>query len=196
MYPEKINLAIFASGSGTNAEAIMTHFTNNASIKVALVLTNNPVAGVLGRANRFGVPAKIFDKEQFRDSNEVLAWLRNFEITHVVLAGFLWLVPENILREFAPRIINIHPALLPKFGGKGMYGGKVHDAVLTSGEKQTGITIHEVNDKFDEGKILFQAMCSIDAGDTADAIANKVHALEHAHFPRVIEQWVTGEPIQ
>ncbi|HWA33809.1 MAG TPA: phosphoribosylglycinamide formyltransferase [Cyclobacteriaceae bacterium] len=195
MESKNINLAIFASGNGTNAGVIMEHFKNGSPIRVALVLSNNPSAGVLARAARFGVPTKVFDKKQFRDSDDVVRWLREYHITHIVLAGFLWLVPENILRAYAPHIVNIHPALLPKFGGKGMYGDHVHHAVLSSNEKETGITIHEVNDKFDEGKILFQASCSIEPGDTAAAIANKVHALEHAHFPRVIRQWVMGEKV-
>jgi phosphoribosylglycinamide formyltransferase-1 len=195
MNPEKINLAIFASGNGTNAEAIMEHFKNDPRVSVSLVLTNNPSAGVLERARRFGVTTKVFDKKQFHESGNVVQWLRDFQITHVVLAGFLWLVPENILKAYSPRIINIHPALLPKFGGKGMYGDKVHNAVLSSNEKETGITIHEVNDRFDEGKILFQAACPVESGDKAVDIANKVHRLEHAHFPRVIRQWVLREPI-
>jgi phosphoribosylglycinamide formyltransferase-1 len=194
MTPNEFKLAIFASGNGTNAEAIMNYFGNASPIKVALVLTNNPSAGVLARAARLGVPTRVFDRKQFRDSDEVVQWLKEFHITHIVLAGFLWLVPENILRAYAPHIVNIHPALLPKFGGKGMYGDNVHNAVVASNEKETGITIHEVNDRFDEGKILFQASCPIMPGDTASSIATKVHQLEHAHFPRVIKQWVLGEP--
>jgi phosphoribosylglycinamide formyltransferase-1 len=195
MTPQKATLAIFASGNGTNAEAIMEYFKDDTQIKVALVLTNNQSAGVLARAVRFGVPAKIFDRKQFRETNEVVDWLKEFHITHIVLAGFLWLVPENILRAYAPHIVNIHPALLPKFGGKGMYGDNVHSAVVASSEKETGITIHEVNDKFDEGKILFQASCPVAPGDTAASVANKVHHLEHAHFPRVIKQWALGNSV-
>ncbi len=188
-------LAIFASGNGTNAEAIMEYFKNDARVKVVLVLSNNPSAGVLTRAARFGVPTKIFDRKQFRDSDEVVKWLRESDVTHLVLAGFLWLIPENILRAYAPHIVNIHPALLPKFGGKGMYGDNVHNAVVASNEKETGITIHEVNDKFDEGKILFQASCPVLSSDSAASIASKVHQLEHKHFPRVIKQWVLEERV-
>ncbi len=192
MQPKEIKLAIFASGNGTNAEAIMEYFRNNTSICVAVVLTNNPKAGVLNRAARFKVPTRIFDRKQFSESNDVLLWLKEFQVTHIVLAGFLWLVPANILKAYSPRIVNIHPALLPKFGGKGMYGDNVHNAVLSAGEQETGITIHEVNEKFDEGKILFQATCPVAPGDTAAMIADKVHKLEHAHFPRVIDEWISG----
>ncbi len=194
MTHQTVNLAIFASGNGTNAEAIMEYFKNASPIKVALVLTNNPSAGVLARATKFGVPTRVFDRKQFRESDEVVQWLGEFQITHIVLAGFLWLVPESILKAYAPRIINIHPSLLPKFGGKGMYGDHVHNAVLSSKEKETGITIHEVNDKFDEGKIVFQAVCPVEPGDTAEMIASKVHKLEHRHFPKIIRQWVVGRP--
>jgi phosphoribosylglycinamide formyltransferase-1 len=188
----KYKLAIFASGTGTNAEAIMTHFKNHPSIEVALLLSNNPIAGVLDRAKKFDVVSKTFDRIQFRENGEVLRWLSEAKATHLVLAGFLWLVPQDILKAFPQRIINIHPALLPKFGGKGMYGSKVHESVIASGEKETGITIHEVNEHFDEGKVLFQATCPIHPDDDPDAVAKKVHALEYAHFPKVIEKWVLG----
>jgi phosphoribosylglycinamide formyltransferase-1 len=189
---EKIRLAIFASGNGTNAEAIMEYFSKDEAIAVAVVLTNNPSAGVLERARRFGIHAEVFNRKQFYETDEVLATLARFRITHIVLAGFLWLVEKRILAAYPNRILNIHPALLPKFGGKGMYGEKVHQAVITASEQETGITIHEVNDKFDEGKILFQATCPVEPHDTAVTIAAKVHSLEHAHFPKVIRQWALG----
>ncbi len=186
----KFRIAVFASGSGTNAEAIMKHFNNDSRIEVALVLSNNPEAGALIRARNFNVRSKVFDKFQFRETTGVLDWLKEESVTHIVLAGFLRLVPENILRAFPDRIINIHPSLLPRFGGKGMYGNKVHEAVIASGLRETGISIHEVNERFDEGKILFQASCLVEKADSVEMIAQKVHALEHAHYPRVIEDWI------
>jgi phosphoribosylglycinamide formyltransferase-1 len=168
----------------------MKYFQNHPEIEIAMLLSNNPNAGALDRARKFRVPVRVFDKIQFRESSEVLGWLKDAGVTHVVLAGFLWLVPGDILKAYTAKIINIHPSLLPKFGGKGMYGSKVHESVRSSGEKETGITIHVVNERFDDGKILFQATCAVDAGDDIDLIARKVHALEHAHFPKVIERWI------
>jgi phosphoribosylglycinamide formyltransferase 1 len=185
----KSRIAIFASGSGTNAEAIFTYFKNHPSVEVVALLSNNPQAYALKRAANFNVPTKTFTKQEFRDSTIVLDWLQQKEVTHVVLAGFMWLVPTYLIKAFPHRIINIHPALLPKFGGKGMYGSHVHAAVKNAKEKETGITIHLVNEKYDEGKILFQTSCSIKPDDSVDDIANNVHALEHAHYPRIIEAW-------
>jgi len=185
-------IAVFASGSGTNAEVIITHFQNHPSIEVVLLLSNNPNAFALERAKKFNIPSTVFTKEQFRDSDEVLNWLRKYNVTHVALAGFLWLIPKNLTQAFPDRIINIHPALLPKFGGKGMYGMKVHEQVKTTAEKETGITIHLVNEQYDTGKILFQAKCPVDTDDTPEQIAAKVHQLEHAHYARVIEAWIVG----
>ncbi len=183
-------LAIFASGTGTNAEAILSYFEDDPNVIIALILSNNPNAGVLDRAVRFGVPAKVFNREQFRNS-DVLGWLQEKAITHIVLAGFLWLIPGSILSAYPQRILNIHPALLPKFGGRGMYGSKVHEAVKAASETETGISIHEVNEHFDEGKILFQARCKVEPYDTPEEIAQRVHELEYKHFPRVIKEWVT-----
>jgi phosphoribosylglycinamide formyltransferase 1 len=185
-------IAIFASGSGTNAEEIMKRFEHHATIRVGLLLSNNPDAFALERAKKFSVPTKIFTRAQFRESDDVVGWLRQAQITHVVLAGFLWLIPENLIRNF-PRMLNIHPALLPKFGGRGMYGMKVHEAVKAAGEKETGITIHEVNEKYDEGRIIFQARCSVAPNDTPEDIARKIHQLEYAHFPTVIENWIAAQ---
>ncbi len=186
-------VAIFASGSGTNAEAIMRHFQYRPGIDIALLLSNNPEAKALPRAEKFGVVTKVFSKVQFRESGEVLRWLKGAGVTHVVLAGFLWLIPPDMLKEYPDRIINIHPSLLPRHGGKGMYGAKVHEAVRNAGDLKTGITVHLVNERFDEGKIFFQATCAVDPGDTVEEIANKVHALEHAHYPEIIEQWIHGK---
>jgi phosphoribosylglycinamide formyltransferase-1 len=183
-------IAIFASGSGTNAEEIIRYFRSHSSIKVALLLSNNPNASALQRANKYGVTTIAFSKSQFVDSEEVVHLLKQAGITHVVLAGFLWLIPLNLIKAYAPRIVNIHPALLPKFGGKGMYGMKVHEAVKSQGEKETGITIHEVNEHYDEGRILFQTSCEVFSSDTPQQIAEKVHQLEYANYPKVIERWI------
>jgi len=183
-------LAIFASGSGTNAEEIFKHFQHHSAIKVSALLSNNPEAYALQRAANYGVPTKIFNRQQFRETDEVVHWLKEKEVTHIVLAGFLWLIPENLIRTFPGKIINIHPALLPKFGGKGMYGMKVHEAVKAAGETETGITIHEVNERYDEGRILFKAICPVMPEDTPEAIADKVHQLEYFWYPKVIEDWI------
>ncbi len=187
---KKIHLAVFASGNGSNAEAIMNYFLHHQQIEVVILLSNNPNALALERAKKFNVPFRVFDKRQFRESDEVLIWLKEFKITHIVLAGLLWLLPENLVQKFPDKIINIHPSLLPKFGGKGMYGPNVHKAVKAAGEKETGITIHLVNAHYDEGKILFQASCNVLSEDSFEAIASKVNALEHEYYPKVIERWV------
>lgn len=180
-------IAIFASGSGSNAQKIMERFQNNDSIEVSLVLTNNSKAKVLDRAKNFGVETMVFNRQQFRDDNTVLEALQQRNIDLVVLAGFLWLVPQKYVTIFPNQIINIHPALLPNYGGKGMYGMNVHEAVKANGEKETGITIHFVNEKYDDGAHIFQAKCSVAENDTPDDIANNIHQLEHEHFPKVIE---------
>jgi len=183
-------IAIFASGSGTNAEEIFKHFQHHTTIEVSALLSNNPKAYALERAKKYGKPTLVFDRKQIRETQEVVEWLKEMEITHIVLAGFLWLVPENLIRAFPGKIINIHPALLPKFGGKGMYGMKVHEAVKAACENETGITIHEVNEKYDDGKILFQGICQVSPSDTPEDIASNVHTLEHAWYPKVIEDWI------
>lgn len=188
----KARIAIFASGSGTNAEAIFNYFKNHSSIEIVLLLSNNSEAYALVRAKKYGVETKIFNRTQFRESEIVLSWLNEAKITHVVLAGFLWLIPEYLVRAFPDHIVNIHPALLPKYGGKGMYGMKVHEAVKAAHETVTGITIHKVNERYDDGQILFQATCEVSPLDTADQIAEKIHRLEHSHYPRVIEQWIVS----
>jgi phosphoribosylglycinamide formyltransferase-1 len=183
-------IAIFASGSGTNAEEIMKHFQQHSSAKVVLLLSNNPDAYALERATKYNIPSKVFTRQQWRESEIVLEWLAQKEVTHIVLAGFLWLVPEYLIKAYPGKIINIHPALLPKFGGKGMYGMKVHESVKSMGEKVTGITIHIVDENYDEGDILFQADCPVEDVDTPITIAQKVHQLEYLHFAKVIEKWI------
>lgn len=185
-------IAIFASGSGSNAEEIMRHFQQNPSNQVVLLLSNNPEAYALERARKFDVPTRVFDRKQWRESQVVLEWLAEKEVTHIVLAGFLWLIPGYLIQAYPAQIVNIHPALLPKYGGKGMYGMKVHEAVRAANDVESGITIHEVNEHYDEGKVIFQARCVIDRTDTPEDIAAKIHKLEYEHYPRVIDRWVTG----
>ncbi len=186
-------IAIFASGSGSNAQKIIEHFMDHPDIEVSLVLSNNEDAYVLERASSLGVPAYVFDKQMFMESDQVHDILRDIGINFIVLAGFLWLMPLNILQSWPNRIVNIHPALLPKYGGKGMYGEKVHQAVIKAGEKETGISIHFVNEHYDEGEVIFQESFKILPDDTADSIAEKIHILEHKHFPEVIEKILMSE---
>lgn len=185
-------IAIFASGSGSNAEKITQYFKNNDQIEVALILTNNPKAYVLERAKKLDVPAVTFSRDDLRNTNKVLDVLKGHQIDFVVLAGFLLLVPENLVEAYPYKIINIHPALLPKFGGKGMYGDKVHQAVKSAGELETGISIHYVNNKYDEGEIIFQAKCPVTEEDTPETVADKVHQLEYQHYPQVIESVINN----
>jgi phosphoribosylglycinamide formyltransferase-1 len=189
----KARIAILASGKGTNAENVIRYFDGHPTAAVVMVLSNNAAAGVLERAAQLEVPTFVFNRQQFVESDEVLQWLKREHVTHIVLAGFLWLIPVNLLSAYHDKIINIHPALLPRHGGKGMYGSRVHDAVKASGDTETGITIHLVNSNYDEGRVIFQQPCAIGTNDTAIDIANKVHALEHEHYPRVIEKWILGQ---
>lgn len=183
----KKRIAIFASGSGSNAQKIMEHFKRNNDVEVALILTNNPEAYVLQRADNFEIPSHIFDKKEFYNSDHVVTLLKNLNIDLIVLAGFLWLIPQNLLSAFPNKIINIHPALLPKYGGKGMYGDYVHRAVLNAAELESGITIHFVNSEFDEGEIIHQSKFKIEKSDDLEMVKFKVQQLEHLHFPKVIE---------
>lgn len=183
----KKRIAIFASGSGSNAQKIMEHFKYSQEAEVSLVLTNNPDAYVLQRADNFEVPSHLFDRHDFFETNEVVELLQRMQIDLIVLAGFLWLVPENLLKAYPNKIINIHPALLPQYGGKGMYGDRVHKAVLANKEGESGITIHFVNERFDEGEIIYQARFKIEKGDTLEMIKFKGQQLEHQHFPKVVE---------
>lgn len=181
-----IKLAILASGSGSNAEKIMAHFQGSAKAEIALISSNKADAFVLERAKKFGVPTFTFTRKEM-DAGVLLAKLQEEKIDWVILAGFLLKIPEELIRAFPNRMVNIHPALLPKYGGKGMYGHHVHEAVKAAGDTETGITIHLVNEHYDEGKIIFQAATSVTPEDTPDSIAQKVHALEHRYFPEVIE---------
>jgi len=183
----KKRIAIFASGSGSNAQKIMEHFKRNSEAEVVLVLTNNPQAYVLQRADNFEIPSHIFSRHEFYETDGIIRLLKNLQVDLIVLAGFLWLVPPTLLKAFPNKIINLHPALLPKFGGKGMYGDHVHKAVLAAGEDESGITIHFVNEKFDEGEILHQSRFKIEPGDNLEMIKFKGQQLEHQNFPRVIE---------
>ncbi len=183
----KKRIAIFASGSGSNAQKIMEHFKRSPEAEVVLILTNNPQAYVLQRADNFEIPSHIFSRSEFYDTDAVIKLLKNLQVDLIVLAGFLWLVPPTLLKAFPNKVINLHPALLPKYGGKGMYGDHVHNAVLAAGEEESGITIHFVNEKFDEGEILHQSRFKIEPGDNLEMLKFKGQQLEHQHFPRVIE---------
>jgi phosphoribosylglycinamide formyltransferase-1 len=182
-----IRIAIFASGSGSNAENIAKYFRDHADIQVALILSNNPGAYVHERAKKLGIPSYTFSKAVFDEGSAVLNILREYKTDFIVLAGFLLKVSQPLLDAFPGRIVNIHPALLPKYGGKGLYGDRVHRAVVEAGEKETGITIHYVNENYDEGDIIFQARCEVIPGETPEDVARKVHELEYAHFPVVID---------
>ncbi len=186
------NIAIFASGSGTNAENIIRYFADNKEIGVSVVLSNNRNVGVHARANRLGVPSFVFTREEFVTGEPVLAKLAEYNIDLIVLAGFMNKIAEPLLNAYPHRIINIHPALLPKHGGKGMYGMHVHEAVVAAGETESGITIHYINEHYDEGAILFQATCPVFPEDTPGTVAANVHALEYAHYPHVIEEVLTN----
>ncbi|MDJ1480093.1 phosphoribosylglycinamide formyltransferase [Cytophagaceae bacterium YF14B1] len=184
------SIAIFASGSGSNAQKIMEYFDNHPSIQVKLVLSNKADAPVLLRAANFMVPTYVFDRKAFYETPQVQEELANYKIDYIVLAGFLWLIPLSLIQSYPDKIINIHPALLPKYGGKGMYGMKVHEAVVQAKDIETGITIHLINEEYDKGEHLFQISCAVEIDDTPERVAEKVHALEHAHFPRIIEDWI------
>ncbi len=181
-------IAIFASGSGTNAERIIKYFANTNTASVLLILSNKKDAYVLQRAKNLNVKFMTFDKERFNNSDEIIKILKDLKIDLIVLAGFLLLLPKKILDAFPDKIVNIHPALLPKYGGKGMYGMNVHKAVIENNEKETGITIHYVNDKYDEGAIIYQAKCKIETNDTPEIIAEKIHLLEYEFYPNIIEK--------
>jgi phosphoribosylglycinamide formyltransferase-1 len=183
-------IAIFASGSGTNAQNIIAFFEKDNSAEVVLVLSNNPKAIVLERAKKHQVQTCVFDSAQLESETGVLNTLLSHEIEFIVLAGFLWKFPKALLAHFGGRVINIHPALLPKYGGKGMYGEHVHRAVIKNKEKSSGITIHYVNEHYDDGAVIFQAECPVSPGDTAEDLAKKVHALEQQYFPKIIKKLI------
>jgi len=183
-------IAIFASGTGSNAVKIIEHFKRHATIEVSLVLSNNAKAPVLEKAESAGIETYTFNREAFYNTNQVLNKMKSKNIDLVVLAGFMWLVPENLVHEYSDKMINIHPSLLPKYGGKGMYGMYIHNAVKAAGEKETGITIHLVNKEYDKGKVLFQTTLVVDESDSVDDIAQKIHVLEHTNFPTQIERYL------
>ena len=185
----KINIAIFASGSGTNAENIIKFFQNHEAAKVNLVLCNNSNAGVIEKVKKYNVPVYLFNKEYLK-SGEVLKKLKENNTGFIVLAGFLWLMPSEIVTEYPDKIVNIHPALLPKYGGKGMYGMNVHQAVVENKENESGITIHFVNEAYDQGNIIFQAKCPVYKNDKPEDVASRIHELEYEHFPQIIEMLV------
>lgn len=190
----KKRIAIFASGSGSNAQKIMEHFKKHNDAEVAIVLTNNPEAYVLQRADNFEVPSHIFNRHEFYQTDSVIQLLKNLEIDIIVLAGFLWLIPESLLKAYPNKIINLHPALLPKYGGKGMYGDNVHKAIMEAGDAESGITIHFVNEHFDEGEIIHQSRFHIEKNDDLEMIKFKGQQLEHLHYPRVIEHLLKKMP--
>lgn len=180
-------IAIFASGSGSNAENIVNHLKRTRTAKVALILCNNPKAGVIERAHRLRIPLVSISRRAYENSSLLLHTLKTEEIDFIVLAGFLWKIPSEVCEAFPQRMLNIHPSLLPKFGGKGMYGMNVHQAVLEAKEKVSGITIHWVNEHYDEGGIVFQKSISTENCTSADLLAEKIHALEYEYFPAIIE---------
>ena len=184
------NIAIFASGTGTNARKIIEYFKENANIHVALVVSNKATAPVLDIAGEYGIDKMVAGRRSFYETEELLQALREKDISLIVLAGFLWLIPDYLVRAYEKRMVNIHPALLPKYGGKGMYGMHVHRAVKAAGDKVSGITIHYVNEHYDEGGVIFQASCPVRPEDEPEDIARKVQQLEHKHFAPVVEQIV------
>lgn len=182
-----IKIAVFASGSGSNAEQLIKHFQSVSEMTVSQVYCNKPDALVLERAKNLDVPSLVFTRSEFK-SEEFLAQLESVDF--IILAGFLWKIPEYLIQAFPDKIINIHPALLPSYGGKGMYGSHVHESVIANKEKQSGITIHLVNENYDKGRTLFQASCDITSEDTPDSLTQKIHQLEHKYFPQIVEDYI------
>lgn len=182
------NIAVFVSGSGSNAENLFKYFEKSSSGRVTVMFSNKKDAYALTRAERLGLEAMTFGREDFYNSNRILDQLNERKIDYIVLAGFLWLLPENLIKAYAGRIINVHPALLPKYGGKGMYGDRVHKAVVEAGEHESGITIHHVNEVYDSGDTIFQAKTEVSPEDTPESLAQKIHALEYEYFPKIVEQ--------
>lgn len=185
---QTINVAIFASGAGSNAQKLIDHFRKHSQIKITLIVCNKPGAGVLTIAQNEKIPSLLIEKEQFFRGNAYVEELKQHNVDFIVLAGFLWKVPVQLVKAFPQRIINIHPALLPNYGGKGMYGRFVHEAVIAAKETESGISIHFVDELYDHGQLIFQARCTIEAGETPDSLAQKIHALEHEHYPLIVEK--------
>ncbi|HPN72299.1 MAG TPA: phosphoribosylglycinamide formyltransferase [Saprospiraceae bacterium] len=184
------NIAILASGTGSNARKIVEYFSTNEDIHVKLIASNNAKAKVLDLANEYDLHKFAFDRSYFYNSQDFLKLLKKERIDFIILAGFLWMLPEYLIKAFPDRIINIHPSLLPKYGGKGMYGHHVHEAVKANSETESGITIHLVNEEYDRGRVIFQRKVQLDAEDSAEMIAKKVLEIEHEFFPRVIEDFI------
>ncbi len=185
-----INIAVFASGSGTNAQKLIHYFKQHQVIRVALIVSNKADAGVLDIAAKENIPSLIIEKDHFFNDNAYTSELKAAKIDFIVLAGFLWKIPSKLIQAYPNKIINIHPALLPKFGGKGMYGRHVHEAVIAAGEKESGITIHYVDELYDHGNIIFQASCVVNENETPHSLAEKIQVLEHTNYPYVIEKTV------
>ena len=185
-----MNVAVFASGSGSNAENIALYFSGNEDLNVVSFLTNKPDAYIVERAKKLDIPCFFFSQNDFYNTSKVIDYLALQKVDFIVLAGFLWLVPDSLLAAYPRKVVNIHPALLPAYGGKGMYGGKVHSAVIENGEKESGITIHYVTGEYDKGDIIFQAKCKVEPADTPESLAAKVHELEYRYYPEVIERIV------
>ncbi|MBC7849073.1 MAG: phosphoribosylglycinamide formyltransferase [Chitinophagaceae bacterium] len=186
------SLAIFASGAGSNAQKIIERFQSHDAIKVALVVSNKSNAGVLNIAEKAAIPTMLIERDQFFRGDGYIPSLKEYKIDWIILAGFLWKVPDMLINAYRGKIINIHPALLPNYGGKGMYGDFVHEAVIAAKENRSGITIHFVDEHYDHGDIIFQAHCDINESDNAALLASKIHRLEHEHFGRVIEETILG----
>jgi len=184
------NIAIFASGSGTNAQNLMSFFRTT-NVNITKVYCNKEGAEVLERAKNFNTPTRVFSREEFYNTDNILKDLQQSNVDYIILAGFLWFIPDNLTRNYPQRMINIHPSLLPKYGGKGMFGMNVHNAVVENKETETGITIHLVDEVFDNGKVIFQARCWLDEDDTPEVVADKVHTLEYEHYPPVIMAYIT-----
>lgn len=187
---QMVHIAIFASGTGSNAQKIIDHFRNDPLVMISLVISNKPGAGVLNIAQRENIPSLIIEKERFFRGDGYVSVLKERNIQWIILAGFLWKIPTSLIHAFPGRIINIHPALLPKYGGKGMYGHFVHEAVIGAKEKESGITIHYVDEQFDHGKHILQLTCPVDEADTPETLAKKIQVLEHKHYPQVIARLV------
>ncbi|MRT94167.1 phosphoribosylglycinamide formyltransferase [Ancylomarina sp. 16SWW S1-10-2] len=183
-------IAILASGSGSNAENIVNYFESNSDVEISIILSNKKDAFVLERAKKLNIPSQSFTRKDFYETDTIVDLLVEMQIDLVVLAGFLWLAPHSLIQAFPNRIVNIHPALLPNYGGKGMYGMNVHNAVINNKEKESGITIHLVNEKYDDGKTILQTKCQINKNDTAEDLANEIHKLEYEYFPRAIASYL------
>jgi phosphoribosylglycinamide formyltransferase-1 len=184
-------LAIFASGEGTNAQNFIGYFKSREDIVISLIVCNKKEAGVVNKAKEAGIETLIVDKDTFYNGDKILEEIKQ-KADFIVLAGFLWMIPDNIIRAFPGKMVNIHPALLPNYGGKGMYGLKVHEAVIANREHESGITIHYVNEKYDDGKIIFQAKCLVEASDTPESLAKKIHELEYKFYPEIVEKLLLG----